>query len=123
VRVEKVSESKPSEDASKGLAAVKTAGGSPLREESEGCSADRSDDSRCRGGTSSTQALLRNARRADGRCVEKRQVARATRRNIDALVSGGATDGSDETPVMGVERSGGVVRSQDRVNSETRMSP
>jgi hypothetical protein len=75
VGVEKMSESKPSDDASKGLAAVKTAGAVFLREESEGCSADRSDDSRCKGGMISTQALLRNARKADRRCVEKRQGA------------------------------------------------
>lgn len=55
-------------------------------------------------------ASLRNARRADGRCVEKRQVVKTTRRNIEASVSGGATGSSDEAPVMGVERSGGVVR-------------
>lgn len=60
VRVEKMSESEPSEDASKDLAAVKTAGEVFLRDESEGCSADRSDDSRCKGGMISTQALLRN---------------------------------------------------------------
>jgi RNA-directed DNA polymerase len=104
-----MSESKPSDDASKGLAAVKTAGVVFLRDESEGCSADRSDDSRCKGGMSSTQALLRNARKADGRCVEKRQGANTPRRNIEASVSGGAPGSSDEASVMDAERSGGVV--------------
>jgi hypothetical protein len=44
--------------------------------------------------------------------VGKRQVVKAMRRNTDAPVSGGATDTSVEAPVMGVEQSGGVVRSR-----------
>jgi len=122
VRVEKVNESKPSEDASKELAAVKTAGVSILRDKLGERSADRPSGSRCIGGTSSTQASMRNAGKADWRCVGKRQVANTTRRNTDASVSGGATDGSAEGPVMGLERSGGVVRSKEPVNSETRTN-
>ena len=123
VRVEKVNESKPSEDASKELAAVKTAGVSILRDKLGERSADRPSGSRCIGGTSSTQASMRNAGKADWRCVGKRQVANTTRRNTDASVSGGATDGSAEGSVMGLERSGGIVRSKERVNSETRTNP
>ena len=122
MRVEKVNESKPSEDASKELAAVKTAGVSILRDKLGERSADRPSGSRCIGGTSSTQASMRNAGKADWRCVGKRQVANTTRRNTDASVSGGATDGSAEGSVMGLERSGGVVRSKERVNSETRTN-
>jgi hypothetical protein len=117
VRVEKVNESKPSEDASKELAAVKTAGVSILRDKLGERSADRPSGSRCIGGTSSTQAG-----KADWRCVGKRQVANTTRRNIDASVSGGATDGSAEGSVMGLEGSGGVVRSKELVNSEARTN-
>jgi hypothetical protein len=54
--------------------------------------------------------------------VGKRQVAKTMRRNTDAPVSGGATGTSVEAPVMGVEQSGGVVRSMWYVNSETRKS-
>jgi hypothetical protein len=39
-----------------------------------------------------------------------------------APVSGGATDTSVEAPVMGVEQSGGVVRSSTCANSVTRKS-
>jgi hypothetical protein len=45
------------------------------------------------------------------------------RRNTDAPISGGATDMSVETPVMGVEQSGGVVRVVAWVNLVTRMNP
>lgn len=65
VSVEKVNESKPSEDASKVLDAVGTAGAATPREKLGGWSADRPSGSRCKGGTSSTQASMRNARRAD----------------------------------------------------------
>ena len=34
-----------------------------------------------------------------------------------------ATDSSEEAPVMGVERCGGVVWELKRTNSETRMRP
>lgn len=62
VRVEKVNESEPTEDASKILAAVETAGESDLREKLGEGSADRPSDSRCKGGTSLTHWLqLRNA--------------------------------------------------------------
>lgn len=62
VGVEKVNESKPTEDASKVLAAVEIAGESDLRDELGERSADRPSDSRCIGGTSSTHWLqLRNA--------------------------------------------------------------
>ena len=46
-----------------------------------------------------------------------------TRRNIDAPVSGGATDMSVEASVMDAEQSGGVVRSMRWVNSATKKSP
>ncbi len=49
-------------------------------------------------------------------------MVKTMRRNTDAPVSGGATGTSVETPVIGVEQSGGVVRSMLRVNSETRKS-
>ena len=44
------------------------------------------------------------------------------RRNTDKPVSGGATGTSVEASVMGVEQSGGVVRSMLWVNSATRTS-
>jgi hypothetical protein len=122
VGVEKVNESKPSEDASKELDAVETAGIFILRDKLGERSADRSSDSRCKGGTSLTQASMGNARKADWRCVGKRQVAITTRRNTEASVSGGATGSSDEAVVMAVERSVGVVRWMAWVNSSTRMS-
>ena len=50
-------------------------------------------------------------------------MAKTMRRNTDASVSSGATGMSVEAPVMGVEQSGGVVRSKERVNSETRTNP
>lgn len=60
---------------------------------------------------------------SDWWCVGKRQVMRVMRRNTDTPVSGGATGTSDEAPVMGVEQSGGVVRSGLWANSATRMNP
>lgn len=123
VWVEKVSESKPSEDASKVVDAVETAGAVTSRDEPGEWSADRPSGSRCKGGTSSTQASTWNTRRADWRCVGKRQVAASTRRNTDASVSGGAAGSSDEDPVTGLERSCSVVRSMTWANSATRMSP
>ena len=49
-------------------------------------------------------------------------MVKTMRRNTDAPVSGGATGMSVEVLVMGVEQSGGVVRSKLLANSETRMS-
>jgi hypothetical protein len=113
VRVEKRNESKPSEDASKSLAAARTVGAIFLRDELGERSADRPSGSRCIGGLSSTRGLLlRNARKADWRYVGKRQVVETMRRNTDVPVSGGATGMSTEAPVMGVEQSGGVVWSR-----------
>jgi hypothetical protein len=123
VRVEKVNESKPTEDASKVLDAVETAGVATPREELGEWSAYRPSGSRCKGGTSSTQASMRNTRRADWRFVGKRQVAETTRRNTDAPVSGGAAGSSDEDPVTGLERSCSVVRWMGRPNSTTGMRP
>ena len=122
VRVEKVSESKPTEDASKVLDAVETVGVATPREKLGEWSADRPSGSRCKGGTSSTQASIRNTRRADWRCVGKRQVVEPTRRNTDASVSGGAAGSSDEGPVTGLERSCSVVRWMTSANSATRKS-
>jgi len=122
VRIEKVNESKPSEDASKVLDAVETAGAVTSRDELGEWSADRPSGSRCKGGTSSIQASMRNTRRADWRCVGKRQVADTTRRNTDASVSGGAAGSSDEDPVMGLERSRSVVRPMAWANPTTGMS-
>lgn len=42
------------------------------------------------------------------------------RKNTEAQVSGGVAGGSDEGSVMGLERSGGVVRSEAQVNLEMR---
>jgi hypothetical protein len=62
VRVEKRNESEPSEDASKPLAAVRTAGVLLLREELGERSADRLSDSRCIGGLISTYRLYYGTR-------------------------------------------------------------
>ncbi len=47
-------------------------------------------------------------------------MVKTMRRNTDAPVSGGATGTSGEAPVMGVEQSGGVVRSRTWANSQGR---
>jgi hypothetical protein len=62
VRVEKRNESKPTEDASKSLTAVETAGVLFLREELGERSADRPSGSRCIGGLSSTHRLYYGTR-------------------------------------------------------------
>ena len=49
-------------------------------------------------------------------------MAKTTRRNTEAPVSGGATGMSVEAAVMAAEQSGSVVRSRSWVNSATRMS-
>ena len=49
-------------------------------------------------------------------------MVKATRRNTDVPVSGGATGMSIEVPVMGMEQRGGIVWSKSQANSETRMS-
>lgn len=117
MRVEQVNESKPSEDASKVLAAVRTAGASHSREKLGERSADRPSGSRCIGGTSSTYWLLpRNARTTDVVMCRETTSGNTMRRNTDAPVSVGATDLSVEASVMDVERSGGVIWRVPRVN-------
>jgi hypothetical protein len=123
VRVEKVNVSKPTEDASKHQPlsepqVITPCGMSWERDLQIGPAAAGAKAARAQ-----LMASLRNTRKADRRCVEKRQVVKTMRRNIDAPVSDGAAGMSVETPVMGVEQSGGVVRSRSWSNSVTRMSP
>jgi hypothetical protein len=61
VSVEKVNESKPPMTHREVQSAVETAGVRNRQDKSEGYSAYCSDDRRCKGGTSSTWALVRNA--------------------------------------------------------------
>jgi hypothetical protein len=95
-----------------------------LRDELGEISADRPSGSRWKGGASSAHRLCHRTRELwplamkgnDKRCRPRGRIPMRK-------ASSRATDSSEETSVMGVERCGGVVWELKRTNSGTRMRP
>jgi hypothetical protein len=123
VRVEKRSESEPSEDASKTRKRCQNRGRTALagRAGRAICLPTQRQPVYRRPELNSLASTAEHVN-SDWWCVGKRQVMKVMRRNTDTPVSGGAIGTSVEAPVMGVEQSGGVVRSRLWVNSVTRTS-
>lgn len=109
VRVEKRSESKPSDDASKTRKRCRSRGRTALAGQAGRviCLPIQRQPVYRRPELNSLASTTEHVN-SDWWCVGKRQVMKVMRRNTDTPVSGGVTGTSVEAPVMGVEQSGGM---------------